>query len=188
MKFQKTTKFWRREISTTSEKTLPGFSVDFLVADLPQKISDLVKKNSLYSCQQWYTLVRGIWCVDVVGGHHEQETGLKCDFDSHRKKWTFGSESLLYQKLRRRREETAWKRRRIETDLVNVMFMLRLFTWVVLINCFWIELVLRDLYLTRFDLTTGLFFGTFLIAVWCKLFCCNHWLLVFESFSPPIDW
>ena len=37
----------------------------------------------------------------------------------------------LCQELRRRREETAWKRSRIKTSLVVVMFMLRVMTYVV---------------------------------------------------------
>ena len=43
------------------------------------------------------------------GDHHGQETVLKCDFDSSRKKWTFGSGPLLCQRSRRRCEETAQK-------------------------------------------------------------------------------
>ena len=73
-----------------------------------------------------------MWSVKEVGDHHGQETGLKCDFDSSREKWTFGAGSLsLCQKCRRRREETAWKRRRMETSLVIVIFMLRVMTYVV---------------------------------------------------------
>ena len=34
-----------------------------------------------------------------------------------------------------------------------------------IINCFGIELVLCDLYVTRFDLAKGLLFDTFIIAV-----------------------
>jgi len=52
-------------------------------------------------------------------------------FDSSRNKWTFGSGSLLCQEFRRRREETARKRRRIETSLLIVRFMLRVMTYVV---------------------------------------------------------
>jgi hypothetical protein len=37
--------------------------------------------------------------------------------------WTFGSGLLLCQSFRRRREETAWKWRRIGTSLVIVIFM-----------------------------------------------------------------
>jgi len=33
------------------------------------------------------------------------------------------------------------------------------------VNCLGIELVVRDLYLTRFDLTKHLFFDTFFIAI-----------------------
>jgi len=42
-----------------------------------------------------------------VGDHHGQETGLKCDFDSSRKKWTFGPglELFLCQRFRRRRKK-----------------------------------------------------------------------------------
>ena len=34
-----------------------------------------------------------------MGVHHGQETGLKCDFDSIKKKWTFGSGFLLARGL-----------------------------------------------------------------------------------------
>jgi hypothetical protein len=44
-----------------------------------------------------------------MGDHHGQETGLKCDLDSSRKKRIFGSGTLLCQRFRRMREETAWK-------------------------------------------------------------------------------
>ena len=44
---------------------------------------------------------------------------------------TLGSGSLLCQEFRRRREETAWKLRRIRTGLVAVIFMLRVMTCVV---------------------------------------------------------
>ena len=75
-----------------------------------------------YSGTDWsYVTVRGIWCVDEItmGDHHGQETGLRCDFDSSREKWTFGSGSLLCQRFSRTREETACKRKRIETNLVQ---------------------------------------------------------------------
>ena len=42
-----------------------------------------------------------------------------------------------------------------------------------LINWVGIEMVLYDLYLKRFDLTKGLLFDTFLIAIWNKLCCCE---------------
>jgi len=44
---------------------------------------------------------------------------------------TLGSGSLLCQEFRRRREETAWKLRRIRTGLVVVIFMLRVMKCVV---------------------------------------------------------
>jgi len=49
-----------------------------------------------------------------VGDLHGQETGLKRDFDSSTKKWTFGSGPLLCKRFWRRREETACKRKRIK--------------------------------------------------------------------------
>ena len=74
--------------------------------------------------------------------------------------------SLLCQGPRRWREETAWKRRRVKTSLVVVMFLLRVMTCVVFyINCFEIKLVMCDLYLTRFDLTKNLWF-------WHFFYCC----------------
>jgi len=51
-----------------------------------------------------------------MGDHHGQETGLKCDLDSSRKKKTFGSGSLLCQRFRRMHEETAWKWRRSDDE------------------------------------------------------------------------
>jgi len=51
---------------------------------------------------------------------------------------------LLCQKFKEKREETAWKRRRIETSLV--VFILCYVCWhtLFLVNCFGIELVLCD--------------------------------------------
>jgi len=62
----------------------------------------------------FYYKAGGIWCVEEVGAHHGQEISLKRDFDSSRKKWTFGSGPLLCQRFRSRREETACKRKTIE--------------------------------------------------------------------------
>jgi len=61
----------------------------------------------------------------------------------------------MCQEFRRRCEENAWERKRIETKLEVVMFMLPVMTYIVSINCFGIEVVLCNLYLTRFDLTRG---------------------------------
>jgi len=49
-------------------------------------------------------------------------------------------------------------------------------------------MLLRDLYLERFDLTKGLLFDTFVITVWCKLCRCDHSVLEFKSFSPLMNW
>jgi len=64
-------------------------------------------------------------------------TGLKCDFDSSRKRWTFGWGPLLCQRFRRRREETVCKRRRKEISLVFVIVMLHVLKYVVSNNLFW---------------------------------------------------
>ena len=72
-----------------------------------------------------------------MGDLHGQEIGLTCDFDSSSKKWTFGSGLLLCQRFKRRREETAWKRRRMETNLVIVIVMLHVLTYVVSYKLFW---------------------------------------------------
>jgi len=61
--------------------------------------------------------------------------------------------------------------------------MLHVLTYVFLINCFGIEMVLCDLYLKRFDLTKDLLFKTFVINVWYKLCRCDHSVLEFKSFS-----
>jgi len=123
-----------------------------------------------------------------VGDHHGQEIGLKRDIDSSRKKLTFGSGPLLCQRVWRRREETACKRKRMEISLVFVTIMLHVLTYVVSINCFGIEMVLCDLYLKRFDLTKGLLFKTFVIIVWYKLCRCDHAVLKFKSFSLLMNW
>jgi len=62
---------------------------------------------------------------------------LRLYFDPSRKKWTFGSGSLLCQSFRKRREETTWKWKRIETSLVIVIIMLRALTYVVSYKLFW---------------------------------------------------
>jgi len=51
-----------------------------------------------------HVIVGGIWCVEEVGNHYEQETGQNCGFGSSRNKWIFSSGSLLRQGPRRRRE------------------------------------------------------------------------------------
>jgi len=78
-----------------------------------------------------------------VCDHHGLETRFTCNFDSRRKKWTFSSGLLLCQRFRRRCEETAWKRRRIETGLVIVIVMSHVFTHVVSYKLFgdWICVV-----------------------------------------------
>jgi len=53
------------------------------------------------------------------------------------KKWTFGSGSLLCQKFRRRHEEMARKRRKMETSLVIMIFLLHVLTYVVSYKLFW---------------------------------------------------
>ena len=55
----------------------------------------------------------------------------------------FGSGSLLFQEFRRRREEKAWKWRRIKTNLAVVIFMLRVMTYIVFYKLFsnWICVV-----------------------------------------------
>jgi len=50
-----------------------------------------------------------------------------------------------------------------------------------------IELVLCDLYFTRFDLTKDLLFDTCLIAVSDKLCRCDYGVCEFESFSIPTN-
>ena len=63
-----------------------------------------------------------------------------------------------------------------------MMLMLRVMTYVVsdklfqIINCFGIELLLYDLYLTMFDLTKRLLFDNFFLAVFYQLSCCDHCL------------
>ena len=75
--------------------------------------------------------------LEEYGNHHGQEAGQNCGFNSSTNKWIVGSGSLLCQGLRRRREETAWKRRRIKTSLVVVMLLLRVMTYVVFHKLFW---------------------------------------------------
>ena len=79
---------------------------------------------------------RNMVCRTSAWSYDGQETGLKRDFDSSRKKWTFGSGPLLCQRFRRRREETACKRKRTEISLVFVTIMLHVLTYVVS-NKFW---------------------------------------------------
>ena len=56
--------------------------------------------------------------------------------------------------------------------------------YMLVINCFGIEMVLCDLYLK----TKGLLFDTFIITVWYTLYRCDHSVLEVESFSPPMNW
>jgi len=72
-----------------------------------------------------------------MGNHHGLETGRKCGFNSKRIKRTCGPGSLLHQEVRRRREETAWKQKKIEASVVIVMFMRRVMTYVVSKKLFW---------------------------------------------------
>jgi len=55
---------------------------------------------------------------------------LRLCFNFSRKKWTFSSGSLLFQRFRRRRAGTAWTRRRIEASLLIVIVMLRALTYI----------------------------------------------------------
>ena len=69
--------------------------------------------------------------------NHGQEAGQNYGFDSSRNKWIVSSWLLLCQGLRRRCEESAWKRRRTKTSLVVVMLLLRVMTYVVFNKLFW---------------------------------------------------
>ena len=55
--------------------------------------------------------------------------------------------------------------------------ILHVLTYVFLINCFGIEIVLCDLYLERFDLTKDLLFNSFSVTVWYKLCHYDHSVL-----------
>ena len=81
-----------------------------------------------------HVTVGEIWCVEEVGHLHGQKRGLKRDFDSSR---TFGSGPLLWQTFRRRRKETACKRKRTKISLVFVTIMLHVLTYVVSNKLFW---------------------------------------------------
>jgi len=54
---------------------------------------------------------------------------------------------------------------------------------MIRIICFQIELVLCDLYLMKFDLTKGLLFNTFFIAIFYELCRYDYWVLEFEWFQ-----
>jgi len=58
--------------------------------------------------------------------------------------------------------------------------------YMFFMNCFGIdlEMVLCDLYFK----TKSLLFDNFIIAVWYKLYRCDHSILEFESFSSPMNW
>jgi len=86
----------------------------------------------LCTCYCWRNIVfqRSLWSSWT--GDRTQR-----DFDSSRKKWTFGSGPLLYQRLWRTREEMACKRKRIELSLVFVTIMLHMLTYVVSNKLFW---------------------------------------------------
>jgi len=72
-----------------------------------------------------------------ISNHHGQEARQNCGFDSSRNKWIVGSWSLLCQGLRRRRKESACKRRWIKTSLVVLMLLLRVMTYAVFNKLFW---------------------------------------------------
>ena len=115
-----------------------------------------------------------------MGGHHRQENELKCDFNSSRKTQTFRSNFsrktqtfrsglLLCQRFRRRHEETACKRRRIETSLVLVIVIMLLHALMCVVSYtmmiyFGIKLGLSYLNLKIFDLTKCLLLDTFLMS------------------------
>jgi len=108
-----------------------------------------------------------------MSDRHEQEAGLKCGYDSVRSKWTFslGSLYVLCHEFKRRREETAWKRRRVEISLVIVISISCVLTYVY--NLFWngvCVLYSCNLYLTRFQwLDKRFVIDNFLIAVSYKM-------------------
>jgi len=90
--------------------------------------------------------------------------------------------SLLCQRFRRRRKETAsrWKRRRIETSLVIVKVMLHVLTYVVSYELFWnwigaARFVSQEVWFDKaFE---SLLFDTFLFTVWYKLCRCDNSVL-----------
>jgi len=98
-----------------------------------------------------------MWCVEEVGDHHGQDAGLKCDFDSNRKKWTFSSGSILgevhgpgYQApLRPEIKHSPGWGEGAQPPKEGVRGAAPR------------EMVLCDLYLRRFDLKKDLLFDTF---------------------------
>jgi len=83
----------------------------------------------------------------------------------------------LCQKFMKRCKETTLKRKRIETILVIVTVTLHLLKYLVSCKLFWIELLVCNLYVKRFDLTKGLLFDTLFNTVWYKLCSCKHSIL-----------
>jgi len=106
-----------------------------IVGGAHRDIAFLLQRHQARDCA--HVTVGAICCVEEGVDHHRQETGLKRDFDSSRKKWTFGSGPLLCQRFWRRREETACKRKRTEISLVFVTIMLLVLTYVVSNELFW---------------------------------------------------
>jgi len=164
--------------STCSHKLVSSTSALQIDCIVPIQCITKALSKRLWTRYCWrntiLVIVGGMWCVEEVSDLHGQETRLKYNFDSSKKKWTFGSGSLLCQRFRRRREETAWKRRRIETSPVIMIITLRALSSLFLVNSFGHDLESCNLYLKRFDLTEGLLFDTFLITAWNKLCTYDH--------------
>ena len=116
-----------------------------------------------------------------MGDHHEQETGLKRDFDSSR---TFSSGPLLCQRFWRRREETAFKRKKIEISLVFVTIMLHVLTYVVSNKKIGIKIVLCDMSWSPLSLVP---LGTAIFQFFQVYIFCYHFALLVEP-SIVVTW
>jgi len=103
------------------------------------------------------------------------------------KKWTFGSGSFLCQRFRRRRKETAKKQRRIQTILVNVIFMSHVLTHIVSCKqfCNWIGCAIcisrgllwkRMCYLTLFSLLFDTNCVVVIIGYWSSIHFHHQWI------------
>jgi len=78
------------------------------------------------------TIASTILCIRTTGCMRTRQSPYKIVGDCSNE-----GGSLLCQGPRRWREETAWKRRRVKTSLVVVMFLLRVMTCVVFYKLFW---------------------------------------------------
>jgi len=142
------------------------FSQSFLPSTVTVTPSDLDYVNRSASLQQFWlmhtsTVASTIFRIRTTGYMHTRQSPYEIVEDCSDE-----GASLLCQGPRRRREETAWKRRRIKKSLVVVMFLVRVMTCIVFYQLFWnwigvVRFVPHEVWSGKGFVTWHFFYGYF---------------------------